>query len=160
MFVEDAFALRDLPECEFKAMSFDRMKCDKYGYVCLEGNHQYAVEPAFARRTVVVGRGAFDVEVYDEDGARLCTHKRAYGKGPTSSEDPLSQLDLLCMKPCGWQNSQVRYSLPDDLRESMDKMEAAERSDALRCLRDVARESGYGNAAKALSETCPTSCPS
>lgn len=99
MFVEDAFALRDLPECEFKAMSFDRMKCDKYGYVCLEGNHQYAVEPAFARRTVVVGRGAFDVEVYDENGARLCAHKRAYRKGPTSSEDPLSQLGLLCMKP-------------------------------------------------------------
>lgn len=153
LFVEDVFALRDLPECEFKAMSFDRMKCDKYGYVCLEGNHRYAVGPAFARRTVIVGRGAFDVEVYDEDGARLCTHKRAYGKAPTSSEDPLSQLSLLCMKPRGWQNSQVRYSLPDDLRESMDKMEAAERSDALRCLRDVARESGYGNATNALSES-------
>lgn len=153
LFVEDAFALLELPEEGFAAVSFARMRCDKYGYVCLEGNHRYATDPAFSGRHVIVGRGAFDVDVYDEGGALICTHARAYGKAPTSSDDPLSQLNLLCMKPRGWQNSQVRHSLPEDLRQAMDRMEGAQRSDALRCLRDAARESGYGNAVEAMSKS-------
>ena len=137
----------------FVAMSFERMRCDKYGYVCLEGNHRYAIDPAFAQRTVIVGRGAFDVDIYDEDGTLACTHVRAYGKAPTSSDDPLSQLNLLCMRPRGWQNSQVRHSLPEDLRQAIDDMEGASRSDALRCLRDVAKESGYSNTVAAMTKS-------
>lgn len=153
LFVEDAFTLSALPEDGFVAMSFERMRCDKYGYVCLDGNHRYATDPAFAKRTVIVGRGAFDVDIYDEDGTLVCTHVRAYGKAPTSSDDPLSQLTLLCMRPRGWQNSQVRYSLPEDLRQTIDEMEGASRSDALRCLRDVAKESGYSNTVAAMTKS-------
>ena len=153
LFAEDAFALSELPEDGFVAMSFERMRCDKYGYVCLEGNHRYAIDPAFAQRTVIVGRGAFDVDIYDEDGTLACTHVRAYGKAPTSSDDPLSQLNLLCMRPRGWQNSQVRHSLPEDLRQAIDDMEGASRSDALRCLRDVAKESGYSNTVAAMTKS-------
>lgn len=151
LFVEDACALRGLPEDVFNVVSFENMKCDKYGYVVLEGNHRYAVDPAFAKRGVIVGRRAFDVDIYTEEGEFLCTHSRAYGKAPTSSDDPLSQLNVLCAKPRGWQNSQVRYSLPEDIRQAMDAMQDAQRSDALKCLRDVAQESGYEKAVSAMS---------
>lgn len=82
LFAEDAFALSELPEDGFATMSFERMRCDKYGYVCLEGNHRYVIGLAAAKRTVIVGRGVFDVDIYDEDGALVCTHARAYGKAP------------------------------------------------------------------------------
>ena len=82
------------------------MRCDKYGYVCLEGNHSYATDPAFAGKTVIVGRRAFEIDIHTQEGDLVCSHKRAYGKAPTSSDDPLTQLNVLCMKPAAWRNSQ------------------------------------------------------
>lgn len=152
LFMEDAIALRELPEDDFDVVSYTSVKCDKYGYICSEGNHRYATDPAFATQTVIVGRRAFDVDIHTEDGELICSPKRAYGKAPSTSDDPLSQLNVLCMKPAGWKNSQVRFSLPEDLRAVMDKMDRAERSDALRCLRSVAQEVGYDTAAKAMDE--------
>ncbi len=152
LFMEDVLALRELPEDGFDVVSYSHIKCDKYGYVCLDGNHRYAADPALAGCGVIVGRRAFDVDVYTEGGELVCTHKRAYGKAPSTSDDPLSQLNVLCMKPAGWQNSQVRYSLPEDLRNIMDKMDNAQRSDALRCLRGVSEDSGYDTAVKAMEK--------
>ena len=151
LFVEDVIALGQMPEQTFEVVSFIHMRCDKYGYICLEGNHRYAADPSLAKREVIVGKRAFEVAIYTDDGELVATHKRAYGKAPTSSDDPLSQLNLLCMKPGGWANSQVRYSLPEDLREAMDKMDKAEMACALRCLRDAAQESGYEAAVNAAS---------
>lgn len=44
LFCEDAFALLDLPEAEFKAMSF-RGCAGKYGNVTLDGRHRYTSAP-------------------------------------------------------------------------------------------------------------------
>lgn len=152
LFMEDVLALRELPEDAFEVVSHSHAKCDKYGYVCLEGNHRYATDPSLAKRSVVIGRRAFDIDVYTEDGELICTHKRAYGRAPSTSDDPLSQLNVLCMKPAGWKNSQVRHSLPEDLRSMMDKMDKAQLSDALRCLRSVADDTGYDTAVRAMDE--------
>ncbi len=48
LFCEDAFALLallDLPAAEFKAMSFKRMRADKYGNITLDGRHRYSSAP-------------------------------------------------------------------------------------------------------------------
>ncbi len=153
LFMEDILALLELPADAFDVVSYKNMKCDKYGYVCLEGNHRYATDPAFAGKAVIVGRRAFDISIHTQEGDLICTHKRSYGKAPTSSDDPLTQLNVLCSKPAAWKNSQVRASLPDDLARAVDGMDRAERADALRCLRDVAKESGYDNAVAAMSES-------
>ncbi|MEC4295551.1 IS21 family transposase [Adlercreutzia shanghongiae] len=150
LFMEDAVALRDMPAAEFSVVSYRPARCDKYGYVCLDGNHRYAADPSLARRSVIVGRRAFCIDIYTEDGELVATHDRAYGDAPSSSDDPLSQLNVLCMKPSGWQNSLVRHSLPDDLRSAMDAMDKSARSDALRCLRDTAEASGYASAVDAM----------
>lgn len=152
LFMEDVLALRELPDDAFAVASYSHAKCDKYGYICLDGNHRYAADPSFARRTVIVGRRAFDIDIFTEEGELICTHKRAYGKAPSTSDDPLSQLNVLCMKPGGWTNSQVRYSLPEDLRSAMDEMDRAQLSDALRCLRSVAEDAGYDTAVRAMGE--------
>lgn len=153
LFVEDVLALSELPKDPFDVVSFKHMRCDKWGYICLESNHRYATDPAFAGKDVIVGRRAFAVDIYTQEGDLVCSHRRAYGKAPTSSDDPLTQLNVLCIKPAAWKNSQVRSSLPEDLVEAIDGMERCERADALRCLRDVAGESGYGNAVDAMGES-------
>ena len=151
LFEEDCFALRPLPEAPFSAVSYSTHKADKHGNVTLGGCHRYSTDPAYGRCELIVGEGAFEVAVYDMDGTLVATHPRAYGKKPTESVDPVSQLALLCRKPGGWADSRVRTALPDDLREWMDSQEAPERAKTLRLLRDVCEESGWSPAVEAMA---------
>ena len=151
LFEEDCFALRPLPEAPFAAVSYSTRKADKYGNVTLDGCHRYSTDPAYGRCELIVGEGAFEVAIYDMDGTLVAAHPRAYGKKPTESVDPVSQLALLCRKPGGWTDSRVRTALPDDLREWMDSQEAPERARTLRLLRDVCEESGWSPAVEAMA---------
>lgn len=153
LFCEDAFALLDLPAAEFKAMSYKRMRADKYGNITLDGRHRYSSAPELGGAELIVGKGAFDVEIYDEQGELVVAHERAWGEMPTETVEPASQLALLCRKPAGWPNSRVRATLSDDLRAWMDAMDEEQRRSALRIMRDAAAESGYGPMVAAMERT-------
>lgn len=153
LFEEDRFALSPLPDSRFSAVSYTEHKADKYGNVVLDGRHRYSTDPAYESCRLIVGAGAFDVDIYDSEGAHIVTHERGWGDKPTESIDPVSQLALLCRKPGGWHESRVRSSLPDDVRRWIDDADAAGRGKALRVLRDVASESGWGP----RSPRCPAS---
>lgn len=150
LFCEDEFALSDLPADPFRAMTWQRMKADKYGNVVLDGRHRYSTSPEFGSSELIVGKGAFVIEIYDACGNLITTHKRAWGDKPTESIEPASQLALLCRKPAGWPNSRVRASLPDDLRAWMDGMDGRIRKESLRIMRDVTAVSGYGPTVEAM----------
>ena len=151
LFMEDRFALLPLPEAPFKAVSWQRTKADKYGNVVLDGRHRYSSAPELGGCELIVGKCAFDVEIYDSAGTHVATHERAYGDRPTESVEPASQLPLLCRKPNGWPNNRVRASMPDDLREWADSLEHEPRKEFLRVLRDVTAQSGYGPAVEAAA---------
>jgi len=151
LFVEDSFALLPLPKTPFRAVSWQRMKADKYGNVLLDGRHRYSSAPDYGSAELIVGRTAFDVEIYDAAGTHIATHARAYGDRPTASVEPASQLALLCRKPAGWPNSRVRESLPEDLRRWTDGLGEEPRREFLRTLRDVSAESGYSSAVAAAA---------
>lgn len=150
LFCEDEFALSPLPAAPFTAVTWQRMRADKYGNVVLDGRHRYSSSPRFASCEMIVGKKAFDVEIYDARGELVAVHPRAFGDKPTESVEPASQLPLLCRKPAGWPNSRVRESLPEDVREWMDALEEEPRKEMLRVMRDVAAESGYGPMVKAM----------
>lgn len=80
-------------------MSYTKHKADKYGNVVLDGRHRYSTDPAYANCRLIVGAGAFDVDIYDREGAHIVTHERGWGDKPTESIEPVSQLALLCRKP-------------------------------------------------------------
>jgi len=149
LFVEDRLALRPLPEADFDVVSYEPMRTDKKGKVCLEEVHRYSSDPSLGDCDVIVGKTAWEVRVYTSGGELVATHPRAYGKAPSDSSDPAAQLELLCVKQNGWPNSRVRHEMPAALRDSMDAMEKAERGAALRALRDAARDSGYAHAIEA-----------
>ena len=151
LFEEDCFALRPLPKAPFAAVSYSTHKADKYGNVTLDGCHRYSTDPAYGQCELIVGEGAFKVDIYDAGGALIATHPREYGKKPTESIDPVSQLALLCRKPGGWTDSRVRSALPDDLREWMDSQEPPARAKTLRLLRDVCEENGWSSTVKAMA---------
>lgn len=75
-----------------------------------------------------------------------------YGNAPTDSTEPARQLSLLCQKPGGWRNSQVRADLSDDLRGYMDKQDGETLKPLLRLMRDEGSTSGYAATLEALEQ--------
>lgn len=104
LFVEDQFALSGLPAKPFEVVKYVEPKTDKQGRFRLDGVHTYSTAPSLASARIVVGVTAHKVKVYDAAGALVCEHARAYGDAPTDSEEPASQLALLCttiLEPVG-----------------------------------------------------------
>lgn len=153
LFAEDRGALLPLPGKRFDVVTWKRMRTDKYGVVTLDGRHRYSTDGSHARRDVLVGLRALEIEILDVEGTRLAAHPRAYGQASTSSEDPSMQLAMLCNRPNAWRNSLVRDMLPDPLREWLDRQDERERRGALRTLKRVDRESGWTNAVEAMLTT-------
>lgn len=153
LFAEDRGALLPLPAKRFDVVTWRRMRTDKYGVVTLDGRHRYSTDGSHARRDVLVGLRALEIEILDVEGTRLAAHPRAYGQASTSSEDPSMQLAMLCNRPNAWRNSLVRDMLPDPLREWLDRQDERERRGALRTLKRVDRESGWTNAVEAMLTT-------
>lgn len=143
LFVEDLFALMGLPEKPFGVIRYERHKADKYGKVILDGNHRYSSDPAFAKQEIIVGIKASQIMIFDESGTLLAEHERAYGAAPSDSTEPARQLPLLCLKPGGWINSQVREDLSSDLRAYIDSMDRSALKPLLRLMRDEQASSGY-----------------
>lgn len=154
LFVEDAAALADLPAKPFDVVRYGDAKTDKYGKVRLEGRHWYPTSPAYAQRSLHVGYGAFEVSFYDEEGTLIAVHPRAYGDETTDLKDPASQLALLCKKPRGWVNSQMRATVPQPLREHIDGLDRKALRTALSAIEATSRHRGYELAVEAATLAC------
>lgn len=143
LFVEDQFSLMGLPEAPFDPVTYERRRANKQGKLKIGGCHLYSTAPEYGGCELVVGLRAYDVEVYDKGGARICTHRREYGDVPTDTTNPASQLPLLCWKSGAWENSQVRLSLSDELRDWMDSLDDSDLRAELRMMRDESARSGW-----------------
>ena len=143
LFVEDRVAMAGLPENPFDVVRYVRPKADKYGKVRIEGKHLYSTDPALAGTTLIVGLGATDVRIYDEEGTFVCSHERAYGDAPSDSSQPASQIATLCSKPGGWTNSKVRACMPDMLRSHLDGKDKSDLRASLRTMRDEVAVRGW-----------------
>ena len=157
LFHEDLFAMSGLPSAPYSCVRWVTPKADKKGRVRVDGRHWYSTDPSLAGLELPCALGATTVEVHAPDGTLVCTHRRAYGKAPTDTSDPGSQLALLANRPGAWDDSRVRGALPDDLREYMDSLERPSLRESIRLLRDQCAESGWdatvGAAAEALAAT-------
>lgn len=143
LFQEDAFALIGLPAQPFGCIRYVRPKADKKGKVRIDGKHWYSTDPSLAGRELIAALGAAEVSIYDERGVFVCSHRRSYGKAPTDTADPGSQLALLACKSGAWEDSRVRSALPDALREHMDSLGKDGLRAELRLLRDQCALSGW-----------------
>jgi len=157
LFIEDIVALSALPAKSFKVVKYTKGKTDKYGKIKIDGEHRYPTSPEYGLTQMIIGLGAFDVEIYDEEGTLAATHPRAYGDKPTDIMNPASQLSLLCKKSGGWCNSQMRLSAPGSLRVHIDGLGKRERREALCAIKHAADSYGYNAAISAASEAVQSS---
>ncbi len=153
LFVEDRVALFGLPRKPFDVVRYAKVKADKKGKAKVDGNHFYSTSPELARAELTAALRATSVEFYDADGVFVCRHGRAYGKAPTDTSSPASQLALLCAKPGGWPNSRVRAALSDGLRAHMDSLGRDELKRDLRLMRNESSRSGWEAMLEALESS-------
>ncbi len=125
---------------------------DKYGAVTLEGRHRYFTGIEHAGRELIVGLRADSVEILDTTGKPIGMRERAYGDAPTSSDDPVNQLEALVFRANAWPNSKVRDALPDPLRSWLDQQGRIELQGHLRTMLAVSRDTGWRTAIDAMSD--------
>lgn len=123
LFAEGRKALLPLPSKRFDVVTWKRMRADKHGVVTLDGRHRCSTDASHARRDVLVGLRALEIEILDVEGTHPAVRPRAYGQAGTSSEDPSMRLAMPCDRPNAWPNGLVREMLPDPLREWLDRQD-------------------------------------
>ena len=151
LFVEDAYAMGGLPEKPFRVVRWERPRANRQGKFSVDGPHFYSSSPALRGQELIVGLGATTVDVYTSDGTFVCSHERAYGKAPTDTCDPASQLALLAAKAGGWSESRVRAALPEELREHMDSLGKPQLRAEIRLMRDRCAEAGWDATVEAMA---------
>ena len=150
LFNEDCLAMQKIPKKEFSAVRYVEAKTDKLGKITIDGPHIYASSPEYAQQNVYVALSAFEVEIYDENATLIAKHRREYGKAPTDSTNPASQLKLLCKKTNAWKNSQIREKLSENLRNYLDSLDKKDLRMSLRLMRDENERSGWDLALNAV----------
>jgi transposase len=149
LFAYDVDALRPLPSKPFSCVRYERYKTDKQGNVVVDGKHRYSTAPSFGGMEVIVGFKAFDVDIYEDTGALIATHRRLYSEGPDESIDPAASLRLLASKPGGWRNSRARASMPQELRDHIDGADADMVRAYVSTIARAAKETDYMTAIEA-----------
>jgi len=136
LFDADRKALGPLPDKPFSVERLEQVRTDGYGKFCIDDRHWYSSAPELALRSVMVGIGAHTVTVYDDAGAPLAIHERAYGDGRSDSIDYRTSLDQILRKPGAWRNCALRAAISDSARETLDQLD---RNDLHRVLGSLAR---------------------
>jgi transposase len=149
LFKSDIAALRPLPTKPFSCVRYERYKADKQGNVVVGGKHRYSTAPMFCGKEVILGFRAFDVDIHDEAGALIASHRRLYSGGPDESVDPAASLRLLVTRPGGWKNSLIRSSMPQSLRGHMDSAEPDMLKAYLSTIANAVADTDYNTAIEA-----------
>jgi hypothetical protein len=113
LFEEDRKALLTLPAKPFNVCRYEWLQADGYGKVCLDGKHYYSTKPEFARRKVLAGIRAHQVDILTEGGQIVATHPRMYGETRTDTSDYSTSLAALLRNSGAWHNSGLRQQTPD-----------------------------------------------
>jgi transposase len=152
LFEEDRAALSPLPIKPFNCVRYEKVKTDGYGKFCLDGKHWYSSAPEMSNGNVIAAIGAHYVEVLDSSGDSIIRHRRMYGNSRTDSVDWSTSASRLFKNPGAWKNSGIRESMPEALRNNMDRMDGADLKKALKVLRDLSGQYDFETAIQSMAE--------
>ena len=153
LFAQDLASMMALPSKPFNVCRYEWIKADGYGKVCLDGKHYYSTRPEYARKSVLVGIRAHTVEILDDNGEVLVTHRRVYSDDRTDSVDNSTSLAVLMKSAGAWMNSGLRLEAPDLLREYMDQSSKPELKNCLKVMHELTKQYGLKAAMAAMEMT-------
>ena len=150
LFEDDRKALLILPTKKFNVCRYEWLPADGYGKICLDGKHYYSTRPEYARAKVLVGLHAHRVEILNESGHMVTSHRRMYGEARTDVSDHSTSLAALLRNSGAWHNSGIRQQVPELLRDYMDDQAKDKRRDCLRIMNELTKQYGFPAAVKAM----------
>lgn len=150
LFIEDRFALLDLPGKAFSVVSYVKAEANKKGKVRVDGPHFYSTDPSLVEERLIVALGATRSRFSAKTARASASTSAPTAAPPTDTADPSSQLHLLRLKPGGWRNSRVRASLGEEVRAYMDSLDRDSLKAELRLMRDEAARTGWASMIQAV----------
>ena len=93
-------------------MTHKEYKTNKYGYVCIDGKHEYQLTNNYALSDIFVCFYAHELRFLNKSGEVIIRHERIYSSERTASDNPTAQLSLLRNKPKAWRNWTIREEMP------------------------------------------------
>lgn len=144
--------MKPLPNYPFNVCRFMYVTADSYGKVRLDSRHFYSTCPEFGETEVLVGIKAHTIEIYDERGALVVTHRRRFGEERTDSLDYRTTLATLTKNIGAWKNSGVREMIPETLRKKMDELSREDLRQTVRTISQLTKNYSFETAVAALEE--------
>lgn len=157
LFQDDQRSLKPLPSYPFNVCRFMYVTADSYGKVRLDARHFYSTCPEFGETEVLVGVKAHTIEIYDERGSLVVTHRRRFGEDRTDSLDYRTTLVTLTKNVGAWKNSGVREMIPESLRKKMDELSREDLRQTVRTISKLTKSYSFETAIAALEEGFRTS---
>lgn len=151
LLADDLAALLPLPGARFDCVRWERRRADREGRVEADGR-LYCAGPYWHGRWMLVGLRADSVEIMDERGRHAATLPRSWSGGGETVYDPATLIPAVTARPRAWEQSQLRASVPQAMRDGMDRCGPEERRRALRALREASEAYGFEAAAGACAE--------
>jgi len=144
LFEEDKAAMTALPEESFDVCDYVFARTNNYGMVRFKTN-SYSTAGNLYRKDVMLKVTAHTVEIYTEDGKKIITHPRLYGK---QKESMLwaPYLEIVAKRPTALKYTGFFESLPDNTRKLLAKSQFKEKQALLSFLAKVCKRDGMNTA--------------
>ena len=150
---KDKSALLPLPNDMFDTAQYEVIRTNKWGKFTLHGGlHTYSVSPNCAERDLCIRITDQRVEVLDENGRTIVSHKRLFGSRKQERMNWLPYLRAISGKPRSLRNSGIYDMMPPLLQEYMDHCANSERGRMLRTLADLTEKNGFESAVAAVTQ--------
>jgi transposase len=144
LFEEDRVAMTALPEKSFDVCDYVFARTNNYGMVRYRTN-SYSTAGNLYRKDVMLKVKAHTVEIYTEEGEKVITHPRLYGK---QKESMLwaPYLEIVAKRPTAMKYTGFFESLPDNTRDLLATSQFEEKQALLSFLAKASKRDGMNTA--------------
>ena len=132
-------------------MTYKEYKTDKYGYVYIDGKHEYQLTNNYALSAIFVCFYAHELRFLNKSDEVIIRHKRIYSSGRTASDNPTAQLSLLRNNPGAWKNSTIREEILKTISSWINSLEKPKLKRCLVRLYTSTIDTGYNPTLSALN---------
>jgi Transposase and inactivated derivatives len=149
LFRAEQKALIPLPRERFRVFTLEKVKTDKYSFIHFDKN-QYSTSPEYAESELWLEIGNSELRVLNGKYEQIAVHKRKYGHGIEPTIDFENYISALSRKPRAFLNSPYFLTLPETVREHLQKCGYADLKKMLLTLVPIIREGNIDDAAVVL----------
>jgi hypothetical protein len=142
-------ALIPLPRERFRVFTLEKAKTDKYSFIAYDKN-KYSTAPGYAECGMWLEVGAGEIRVLNGQYGLVAVHKRKYGHTAQPTIDFENYIGALSRKPRAFLKPPYFLTLPDAVRDHLNKCAYADLKQMLPTLVPIIRAGKTGDTAAVI----------